>query len=414
MDEPDWKGALGEAFERAVAYLGGLPDRPVGSAATLEQLRAALGGPLPDAPRDAAGGGRGAGRGRRAGGGGVGERTVLRVRGRRRDPGGAGRRLADVGVGPERGALRPRPRPPPSSRRSRAGGWPTCSGCPPQVSVGFVTGAQMANVTGLAAALHRRAAAGRAGTWRRRGCGGLRRSGCSPASSGTAPSTARCASSASARPRSVPVAADEQGRMRVDALARALDGGNGPGDRVRAGRQRQHRRGRTRWARSATSRTGTARGCTSTARSGCGPRRARGCGSWWRAWSAPTRGRPTRTSGSTSPTTPDWCSARTRAAHRAAMGIRAGYLVHGAAGGARRAGPQPRALPPGPRLPRVRRAAGARPQRGRRRWSSAAARWPGGSPSSWTRPRASTSSTTSCSTRCSSASAGRRRRSPAR
>ncbi len=28
MNEPDWKGALGEAFEEAVAYLQGLPARP--------------------------------------------------------------------------------------------------------------------------------------------------------------------------------------------------------------------------------------------------------------------------------------------------------------------------------------------------------------------------------------------------
>ena len=52
MDEPDWEGALGEAFEHAVAHLGGLPDRPVGSRAGLAQLRAALSGPLPEGPRD--------------------------------------------------------------------------------------------------------------------------------------------------------------------------------------------------------------------------------------------------------------------------------------------------------------------------------------------------------------------------
>ena len=48
MDRPDWKGALGEAFEHAVTYLDGLPDRPVRPAADLAQLRDALGGPLPD------------------------------------------------------------------------------------------------------------------------------------------------------------------------------------------------------------------------------------------------------------------------------------------------------------------------------------------------------------------------------
>ena len=53
MDRPDWKGALGEAFAQAVAYLDGLPDRPVQPAADLAQLRAALGGPLPERPLDA-------------------------------------------------------------------------------------------------------------------------------------------------------------------------------------------------------------------------------------------------------------------------------------------------------------------------------------------------------------------------
>ena len=51
MDRPDWKAALGEALEHAVAYLEGLPDRPVRPAADLAQLRAALGGPLPDGPQ---------------------------------------------------------------------------------------------------------------------------------------------------------------------------------------------------------------------------------------------------------------------------------------------------------------------------------------------------------------------------
>src|SRR5512132_1684946 len=50
MDEPDWKGPLGEAFGSALEYLEGLPARPVGSSASVEELRVALGGPLPEAP----------------------------------------------------------------------------------------------------------------------------------------------------------------------------------------------------------------------------------------------------------------------------------------------------------------------------------------------------------------------------
>nr|WP_221375178.1 aminotransferase class V-fold PLP-dependent enzyme [Actinoplanes polyasparticus] len=50
MERPDWKGPLGAAFDHATTYLGGLPDRPVRPSASLEELRAALGGPLPAGP----------------------------------------------------------------------------------------------------------------------------------------------------------------------------------------------------------------------------------------------------------------------------------------------------------------------------------------------------------------------------
>jgi hypothetical protein len=52
VDEPDWKGPLGEAFGSALEYLEGLPARPVGSSASVEELRVALGGPLPEAPSE--------------------------------------------------------------------------------------------------------------------------------------------------------------------------------------------------------------------------------------------------------------------------------------------------------------------------------------------------------------------------
>src|ERR671930_373425 len=48
VEEPDWKGSLGEAFEHALAYLEGLPTRPVTGHASLAELRRALGGPLPE------------------------------------------------------------------------------------------------------------------------------------------------------------------------------------------------------------------------------------------------------------------------------------------------------------------------------------------------------------------------------
>jgi len=50
MEEPDWKGSLGEAFDHALAYLEGLPARSVTSRASLAEMRAALGGPLPEQP----------------------------------------------------------------------------------------------------------------------------------------------------------------------------------------------------------------------------------------------------------------------------------------------------------------------------------------------------------------------------
>ena len=48
MNEPDWKGALGEAFEEALAYLQDLPSRPIPSYVDLSTLRAALGGSVPE------------------------------------------------------------------------------------------------------------------------------------------------------------------------------------------------------------------------------------------------------------------------------------------------------------------------------------------------------------------------------
>ena len=105
MDRPDWKGALGEAFEQAVTYLDGLPDRPIRPEADLAQLRDALGGPLPDAPQQAA---RVVAELAAAAGPGV--IASGSVRRRRCDARGAGRRLAGLRVGPERGAVRARAR----------------------------------------------------------------------------------------------------------------------------------------------------------------------------------------------------------------------------------------------------------------------------------------------------------------
>src|SRR6185437_2317418 len=160
MNEPDWKGPLGEAFDHAVAYLQELPGRPITASATLAELRSALGGPLPEQPLD--------------------PRDVVADLAISADPGvvasGSGRFFGFVVGGATPAALAADwlasawdqnaglyvLGPAAAVVEEVAGAWAAdLLGLPPHVSVGFVTGAQMANVTGLAAALH--AVLGRAG-----------------------------------------------------------------------------------------------------------------------------------------------------------------------------------------------------------------------------------------------------------
>ena len=97
---------LAHAHERAMEFLNSLPDRPVAPRASFEELMAALGGPLPEAPQDpvsivldlsspARAGPR---RQRRA--------ALLRFCHRRKLSARRGRRLARVDLGPERRAAR--------------------------------------------------------------------------------------------------------------------------------------------------------------------------------------------------------------------------------------------------------------------------------------------------------------------
>ena len=51
MDRPDWKAPLGKAFDHAMAYLEGLPERPMSARVSATGLRTALGGPLPKEPQ---------------------------------------------------------------------------------------------------------------------------------------------------------------------------------------------------------------------------------------------------------------------------------------------------------------------------------------------------------------------------
>jgi glutamate/tyrosine decarboxylase-like PLP-dependent enzyme len=221
--EPDWKGPLGEAYEQALAYLGRLPERPVTGRASLAELRAALGGPLPEQPRDA--------------------REVVAALAAAAEPGvlatGSGRFFGFVIGGAAPAALAADwltsvwdqnaglyvAGPPAAVVEEVAGAWlAELLGLPAGVSVGFVTGAQMANFTGLATALREVlaragwdvAADGLWGAPRVRVVVGRERHD-------TVDRALRFLGVGAAA--IVPVEADGQGRIRPEALSRALDGG---------------------------------------------------------------------------------------------------------------------------------------------------------------------------------------------
>src|SRR5689334_21653454 len=52
MEQPDWAAPLGQAYESALAFLTGLPTRPVGARTNALALKSDLGGPLPETPED--------------------------------------------------------------------------------------------------------------------------------------------------------------------------------------------------------------------------------------------------------------------------------------------------------------------------------------------------------------------------
>lgn len=226
MNRPDWAGPLDEARRYAEAYLAGLPDRPVRAAASLPELRSALGGPLPDGPTD--------------------PREVIDALATAAEPGvvasGSGRYFGFVVGGALPVALAAdwltgawdqnaglyALSPAASVVEEVAGGWlAELLGLPAGVSVGFVTGGQAANVTGLAAARHavlRRAgwdveAAGLAGAPPVRVLVGEERHG-------TVDRAVRLLGLGAAATEPVP--ADGQGRLRPDALAVRLAAASGP------------------------------------------------------------------------------------------------------------------------------------------------------------------------------------------
>jgi glutamate/tyrosine decarboxylase-like PLP-dependent enzyme len=226
MNEPDWKGALGEAFEESLAYLQGLPLRPIPSQVDLSTLRAALGGAVPERPVD--------------------PREVVADLVAAADQGlmasGSGRFFGFVVGGANPAALAADwlastwdqnaglyvLGPAASVVEEIAGEWLTeLFGLPAGVSVGYVTGGQMANFTGLAAGLHDvlrqagwdLATGGLWGAPRVRILAGAGRHG-------TIDRALRFLGVGTQA--IVGVDADDQGRMRPAALAAALEQTSGP------------------------------------------------------------------------------------------------------------------------------------------------------------------------------------------
>lgn len=226
MQQPDWQRPLSEAYEHALGFLSGLPERRVAPQATLADLRGALGGPLPEGRADPA--------------------EVVSELSEAADPGllasPGGRFFGFVIGGAFPAALAADwlsaawdqnaglyvAGPAAAVVEEVAGGWLTeLLGLPNHASVGFVTGGQMANTTGLAAARHEV----------------LHRAGWDVEADGLAAAPPVRVLAGAERHSTVdralrflglgtnalvPVAVDDQGRMRVDALAEALRSTTGP------------------------------------------------------------------------------------------------------------------------------------------------------------------------------------------
>ena len=222
----EWKEVLDEASRYAITYLDGLPSRPVGSTASLESLRVTLDRPLPAHGTD--------------------PREVIADLARHADPGvvasSSGRFFGFVVGGATPAALAADwltsvwdqnaglyvLGPAAAVVEDVARKWlASLLGLPPGASCGFVTGAQMANFTGLAVGAQE--VLGRAGwnvpvdgLWgapRVRVLAGQGRHG-------TIDRALRFLGMGTGA--IVEVAMDDQGRMRPAALRTALAAGSGP------------------------------------------------------------------------------------------------------------------------------------------------------------------------------------------
>ena len=287
----DARELLSRTAEIAADYLESLGDRPVFPRTSPEELREALGGPLPESPVDA--------------------EEVLNELAEGAEPGvvamGSGRYFGFVIGGALPAAIAADWLT--SAWDQNAGlyvGGPSASvveqvtrewlvellGLPGEASVGFVTGTQMAHVTGLAAARFH-VLDGLGWDVNRDGLGGAPpvRVLVGEKRHVTVDRALRLLGLGA--PTTVP--ADDQGRMEPGALRAAL--ADGPAivcaqaGEVNTGRLRPAPGDRGRLSRR------PAPGSTWTAPSASGRRSRRGCATSWPASSAPTRGRPTRTSG---------------------------------------------------------------------------------------------------------------------
>ena len=142
---------------------------------------------------------------------------LLRLRDRRRRARRGRGRLADLGLGPERGPLRRAARPRPSSRRCAAAGSRSCSACR-RTSRSPTSPAARWRTSPRSPRRGTTCSRRPAGTSRRTASPARRRSASSSARSVTSRSTARSACSASAPSSLEVVPVDDQGRMRVDEL----------------------------------------------------------------------------------------------------------------------------------------------------------------------------------------------------
>ncbi len=226
MRGADWRTVLGEASEQAIGFLEGLPDRSIGADVSVEELRDLLGGTLPEDPTDPVEVVR--------------ELAVIGHRAATAIP--SGRFFGFVIGGSTPAALAADwltstwdqnaglyvVGPAAAVCEEVAGRWVAdLLGLPDDVSVGFVTGGQMANYTCLAAARHHvlRGAdwdvetEGLIGAPPLRVLAGAERHD-------TIDRALRFLGIGTGRIEAV--AADREGRMRADALADALADGDGP------------------------------------------------------------------------------------------------------------------------------------------------------------------------------------------